>query len=91
MVGLLKYVIRDVKRGIKCVVISQFVGFLEILSGMLTKHNLPHRIMQGTQSAKARQEVLAWFRCSEPDAPLELPEEDEVSDVEGAGETPGNV
>ena len=58
---LLDYLARDLKKGRRVIVFSQFVSFLEIVSKVLLAKRVPHRMLHGGHSPAQRESVVDWL------------------------------
>ncbi|CAA9989905.1 DNA repair protein RAD5, putative [Plasmodium knowlesi strain H] len=51
----------DMKNELHIVVFSQWIGFLKIIQKLLTLHNIPNKIYDGSLTYEERKTTLLWF------------------------------
>ena len=58
---LLDYLARDLKKGRRVIVFSQFVSFIEIMSKVFTYKGIPHRTLHGGHTTNQREASTDWL------------------------------
>ncbi|SBT40678.1 DNA repair protein RAD5, putative (RAD5) [Plasmodium ovale wallikeri] len=58
---LFYHIQNDMINELHIVVFSQWIGFLKIIQKLLTLHNIPNRIYDGSLSYEQRKNILHWF------------------------------
>ena len=92
--ALLDYLARDLKKGRRVIVFSQFVSFMHIISKVFSSKKIPHKMLHGALSMSQRESAIDWLNnadlAGEDKAWIdELAEHAvEVSDNEEENDTP---
>lgn len=63
--ALLDYLARDMKKGRKVIVFSQFVSFLEIIARVFIAKKIPHRMLHGAHSTNQREAAIEWLNSAD--------------------------
>ncbi|ANQ10026.1 DNA helicase [Plasmodium coatneyi] len=58
---LFDHIQNDMKNELHIVVFSQWIGFLKIIQKLLTLHNIPNKIYDGSLTYEERKATLLWF------------------------------
>ena len=58
---LLDYIARDLRRGRRVIVFSQFVSFLEIISKVFLSKKIPFRTLHGGHNPNQREAAIEWL------------------------------
>ncbi|GAW82141.1 DNA repair protein RAD5 [Plasmodium gonderi] len=58
---LFDHIQNDMKNELHIVVFSQWIGFLKIIEKLLTLHNIPNKIYDGSLTYEERKTTLFWF------------------------------
>ena len=63
--ALLDYLARDMRKGRRVIVFSQFVSFLEIISRVFIAKKIPHRMLHGGHSTSQRENAIEWLNSAD--------------------------
>ncbi|GAB67635.1 DNA helicase [Plasmodium cynomolgi strain B] len=58
---LFDHIQNDMQNELHIVVFSQWIGFLKIIQKLLTLHNIPNKIYDGSLTYEERKNTLLWF------------------------------
>ena len=62
---LLDYLARDLKKGRRVIVFSQFVSFIEIISKVFQAKRVPHRTLHGGHNTNQRDAAVEWLASAD--------------------------